>query len=48
MSSHRQRQILMKGPDAFQEKFGRRIFSKLPTMKFNQSKESVLMKGFNG
>jgi len=34
--------------DAFQERFGRRIFSKLLIMKFHRSKQSVLMRGFNG
>jgi len=48
MSLHQQWQILMKGLDVFHEKFGRRIFSKLPIMKFHRSKQSVLMKGFNG
>jgi len=44
----RQKQILMKGPDAFQERFGRRIFSKSLIMKFHRSKQSVLMRSFNG
>jgi len=48
MLLHRQRQILMRGPGAFQEKFGRRIFSKLPITKFHRSKQSVLMTSFNG
>jgi len=48
MSSHRQKQILMKGPDAFQVRFGKRIFSKLPIMKFHRSKQSVMTKSFNG
>ena len=47
-SLHRQRQILMKRPDVFQGKFGIRTFSKLPIMKFHRSKQSVLMKSFNG
>jgi len=38
--SHRQMQILMKGPGASQERFGRRISLKLPIMKFHRSKQS--------
>jgi len=48
MSSHRQKQIPMKGPGASQERFERRISSKLPIMKFHRSKQSVLMRSFNG
>jgi len=48
MLLHRQRQILMKGSGASQEKFGRKTSSKLPIMKFHRSKQSVLMKSFNG
>jgi len=48
MSLHRQSRILMRGPDVFQGKFGRRIFSRLPIMKFHRFKQSVLMKSFNG
>jgi len=48
MSLHQPKQILMKGPDAFQERFERRIFSKLSIMKFHRSKQSVLMRSFNG
>ena len=36
----------MSGPDAFQGKFGRKISSRLPIMKFHRSKQSVLMKNF--
>jgi len=35
MSLHRQSQILMRGLDAFQGKFGRKIFSKLSIIKFH-------------
>jgi len=38
----------MKGLDAFQGKLGKRIFSKLPIMRFHRSKQSVLMKNLNG
>ena len=48
MSLHRQSQILTRGLDAFQGKFGRKIFSKLLIVKFHRSKQSVLMKSFNG
>jgi len=48
MSLHRQGQILMREPDAFQEKFGRKISSRLPIMKFHRAKQSVLMRNFNG
>ena len=48
MLSHRQRQTPTKELGVFQEKFGKRIFSKLPIMKFHRSKQSVLMKVFNG
>jgi len=47
MSLHQRKQIPIKGPDAFQERFGR-IFKKLPIMKFHRSKQLVLMKGSNG
>ena len=48
MSLHRQSQILMREPDAFHEKIGRKIFSRLPIMEFHRSKQSVLMRNFNG
>jgi len=48
MSLHQQSLILMREPDVFQEKFRRRIFSRLPIMRFHRSKQSVLMKSFNG
>jgi len=48
MSSHQQRRILMKGPGASREKFGKKISSRLPIMKFHRSKQSVLMRSFNG
>ena len=48
MSLHRQKQIPMKGLGVSREKFGKRISSKLPIMKFHRSKQSVLMKSFNG
>jgi len=35
-------------PGASQEKFGKRISSRLPIMKFHRSKQSVLMENFNG
>jgi hypothetical protein len=43
-----QRQTPMKELGVFQEKFGRKIFSRLLIMKFHRSKQSVLMKVFNG
>jgi len=45
---HRQNQILMNGPSAYQEKLVRKISSKLLIMRFHRSKQSVLMKSFNG
>ena len=48
MSLHRQSQILMRRLDTFQGMFGRKIFSKLPIMKFHRSMQSVQMKNFNG
>jgi len=48
MSLHRQNQILMIGPNASHGKFGQKIFSRLPIMKFHRSKQSVLMRNFNG
>ena len=48
MLLHRQRQTPMKELGVFQEKFGKKISSKLPIMKFRRSKQSVLMKSFNG
>jgi len=48
MSSHRQRQIPMRRLGVFQEKFGKRISSKLPIMRFHRSKQSVLTRSFNG
>ena len=38
----------MKELGVFQEKLGKKISSKLPIMKFHRSKQSVLMKSFNG
>ena len=46
-SFHRQSQILMSEPGAYQEKPGRKISSELPIMRFHRSKQSVLMKSFN-
>ena len=48
MSSHWQKQILMKGLGPSQERLVRKIFSKLLIMKFHRSKHSFLMRGFNG
>jgi hypothetical protein len=48
ISSHRQNQILMNEPNAYQEKFGKNSSLRLPIMKFHQSKQSVLKKSFNG
>jgi len=48
MLLHRQRQTPMNGLGVFQEKLGKMIFSRLPIMKFHRSKQSVLMKVFNG
>ena len=47
-SLHRQSQILMSEPGAYEEKPGRNISSKLPIMRFHRSKQSVLMKSVNG
>jgi len=41
-------EIPMKGPYAFQGKFGKRIFSNLPIMRFHRSKQSALIKSLNG
>ena len=38
----------MKRLGVFQEKLERRIFSRLPITRFHRSKQSVLMKVFNG
>ena len=47
-SLHQQSQTLMSGPGACQGKLGKKISSELPIMKFHRSKQSVLMKSFNG
>jgi len=38
----------MKELGAFRERFGRKISSKLPIKKFDRSKQSILMRSFNG
>jgi hypothetical protein len=48
ISLHRQNQIRMSEPNAYQEKFGRKSFSELLIMKFHRSKQSVLKRSFNG
>jgi hypothetical protein len=48
ISSHRKNQILMNKPNAYQEKFGKKSYSRLPIIKFHRSKQSVLKKNFNG
>jgi len=47
-SLHQQSQILMNELGAYQGKSRRKISLKLPIMKFHRSKQSVLMKSFNG
>jgi hypothetical protein len=47
-SLHRQNQTLMSEPSAYLEKPGRSSSSELPIMRFNRSKQSVLMKSFDG
>jgi hypothetical protein len=43
-SLHRQSQTTMSEPNACQERFGRKISSGLPIMRFHRSKQLVLMK----
>ena len=45
-SLHRQNQILTNELSVYQERLGRKISSKLPIMRFHQSKQSVLMDRF--
>jgi len=47
-SLHRQSQTLMSEPSVYREKRGRKISSELLIMRFHRSKQSVLMKSFNG